>query len=239
MPGVEQDPVRPAPVAAQFHVVIAAGGACLTARRERLRAVALAARLEVFAAAALAQRAQAAARDLGQTQAGALRLQLRDQPCGVVVERDLRAADRRQAVAGGVLQQRLDQLGGGVGREAQPPLAVGAHEVEHALVPAPARAAARERARELIADLGLAGEAREQAGERLGALGVERDAPRPADRVPAPSRDRAQELAQPLVVREAQDGFAGGDRGVEVEGHEHRTIGRDGDETRARARLAL
>ena len=127
-------------------------------------------------------------RVVGQAQTGTGCGQLIDEPRGVAVERDQRAVDLGQAVGVGVLEQRLRELGRGVGGEAQPPVLIGPGEVEHALVAAASGAAALDRASECVGHIRRTRQARQQARERLGALGVERDAPRPLDGVPAAAR---------------------------------------------------
>ena len=106
-------------------------------------------------------------------------------------------------------EQRGDAPRLAVGGKAEPPALVGAREVHLADAgAAPAGAQARERAFELLGDLGAARDALQQPRERLGLFLAERQAPDALERIPAAPGDRAQELAHPLVVGEAQDGLA-------------------------------
>ena len=110
-------------------------------------------------------------------------------------------------------EQRRDGLGRGVRREAQPPVLVGAREVDQALLRPATCAPARDRAGERVANLGRTGQADQQARERLCLVGTERKAPRFCERIPATTGDRAQQLAQALVIREAQHGLVALERG--------------------------
>ncbi len=145
---------------------------------------------------------------IAEPQARGSRAQLSDQLRGPIVDREERTADRGQTAGLRVLEQLSYRLGRSVGGEAEPPVLVGPREIEEALICATSRAPAPDRAGERIADLGLAGQARQQARERLRLLGFEREAPHTLVRIPAAARDRAQELAQALVVGKAQHGLA-------------------------------
>ena len=196
--GRDQDPVLAAAVAAKLHVVSAAGAlmdAWRAGRRADIRARALAVGF---------QRAVG-----GVAQAHAIR------PCEqrlyrrhrAIVERHERTPDRWQAVGVGVLEQDAHGPRGGVGGEGQPPVLVGSGKVDEALPEVAPRALAFDRAGELTADVRLGRQTREQQRERLASIWVQRNAPRPRDRIPAPAGNRAQQLAQALVVGEAQDGL--------------------------------
>jgi len=65
-----------------------------------------------------------------------------------------------------MFEQLSGELRGGVGGEAQPPLPVGPGELDRALAAAAARARAIQGTGELAADLRLAGQRRQQLGER-------------------------------------------------------------------------
>jgi hypothetical protein len=213
MRGGDHDPVFPAAVAAQLHIVYERvpprrGSRTLLDLRERVRRV------------------------VGQAQAGGSCGQLLDEPRGVLIERYQRPADRGQAVGVRVLEQRLGELGRSVGGEAQPPVLIGPGEVEHAFVVAAAGAATLDCTGELVGHIRCTRQAGEQARERLRALWIEWDAPCPPDGVPPSPWDRAQQLTQALVVGEAQHGLTVSERSVEVGGgHEHRTIGNALDAT--------
>ncbi len=71
---------------------------------------------------------------------------------------------------------------------------------------------------ELVADVGFAGEPRQQPRERLGLFGLERDAPRPLRRIPAASGDRAKQHAQALVIGEPEHCLVALERGGECGG---------------------
>ena len=163
----------------------------------------------VLAPGAIAACEQSAPGGVAQPQAAALGVELVDQPCGVVVEWHQRAGDRRQVAGSGVLEQRRHRLRCRVGGEPEPPVLIRSREVQEALVAAAPRAAAPHRRRQRVAHVRLARQVPEQARERLGALGVERHAPGSPLWIPAPARDRAQKLAQALVVGKPQHGLAG------------------------------
>ena len=137
-----------------------------------------------------------------------MRAQRPDHLRGAIVDRKQRAADRRQAAGLRVFEQLSYGLGRGIGGEAQPPVLVGPREVDETLVCATSRPPAPDRAGERLTDLGLAGQARQQAREGLRVLGLEREAPHTLLRIPAAARDRAQQLAQAVVVGKAQHGLA-------------------------------
>jgi hypothetical protein len=69
------------------------------------------------------------------------------------------------------------------------------------------------RARQLGRDFGFVGQIVEQARQRLRLLGFQRQAPGAFRGVPAAAGDGAQQLAQPVVVGEAQHGFVVGHGG--------------------------
>ncbi len=128
-----------------------------------------------------------------------------------------------------MLEQRGHDLGWAVDGEGQPPALVRSRDVEHALVVAAEGALARQRAREGLAENGRERERVEEQRERLCALGVERDDPGAPSRIPAAAGERAQQLAQAVVVGEAEHRVAVVERGVEQVVHELWTIGRYGD----------
>lgn len=156
--------------------------------------------------------------------------QLLEQVRGALVHRDHRPADGRELACARVPEQGRDEVGVDIRGEGQPPVLVGTRELDEAL-PAPSPGPATpDPATELVADIRLAGKAGEQLRERLGLFWLQRHAPCTLQRVPAPSRYRAQQLAKPLVVGKAQDGLIADQRcGEGSEGHEPTTIGLDGD----------
>ncbi len=207
--GGEQDPVLAAAVAAELDVVAkgkAPGG------RFRIRA----AGTFVGPASPLgAKLGQRPARGLAEAHGAHVLGELLDELGSVIVERHQRASDRRQLARLGMLEQALHGLDRAIGGEAQPPVLVGAREVDHALVAAPLGTSAPDRAIELLAHVRFQLEPGEQLRERLGLVGAERHAPDPADGVPAAAWDRPQQLAQGIVVGEAQHGLVVGERGGE------------------------
>ncbi len=218
--GVDHDPAPPGAVAAHLDLVgepVAAGAGA--ARVGRLGHV---------APADLCQRVPCVARDLQSAAAAGERA---DDRRRLLVERHQAAVDQRQPVGAGVLEQGLDDLGRAVCRKAQPPALIRPREIDHALLPVPATAQPRELALELLADLGLAGQPRKQLADRLRALGIERHPPDPLLGVPAPARQRAQQLAQVVVVGKAQQRLSVLQVGVEGKRHEHCTIGAGEDAT--------
>ncbi len=160
-----------------------------------------------------AVREESATGGIGEPQARGSRAQLSDELRGPIVDRKERAADRGQAAGLRVLEQLSYGFGRSIGGEAEPPVLVGPREIEQALICATSRPPAPDRAGERLTHLGLAGKARQQARERLGLLGFERETPDTLGRIPAAARDRAQEFAQALVVGKAQHGLAASHRG--------------------------
>ena len=202
--GRDENPMPAATVAAKLDVV-----ALITIADRRLLALCAAPRLP----RAGAVREQSPSGGIGEPQAGGSRAQLFDQACGAIVDRKQRAADRGQAAGLRVLEQLSYGLGRSIGGEAQPPVLVGPRKIEQALICATSRPPASDRAGERLAHLGLAGQARQQARERLRLLGFEWQAPHTPVRIPASPRDRAQELAQAFVVGKAQHRLAASQRG--------------------------
>src|SRR5436309_2751009 len=83
-----------------------------------------------------------------------------------------------------VLEQLSYGLGRSVGGEAEPPVLVGPREIEEALICGTSRPPPPNRAGERLTHLRLAGQARQQARERLRLLGFERQAPHTLVRIP-------------------------------------------------------
>ena len=160
----------------------------------------------------------------------ALALELGHEPRGVLVQWHERAGDRRHLLRPRVFEQGRDSRVRDIGGKAQPPVPIGSHQIDEQAVTRAARAATGDRAGERVAHLRATGHTPEQARERLGLVGLERQAPHPPDWIPAAAGNRAQQLAQTLVVGEAQHRLIVLERcGEGSRGHEHSTIGIRGD----------
>ena len=160
-----------------------------------------------------AVREERATSGIAEPHARGSRAQPFDHLRGPIVDRNERAADRGQAASLRVLEQLGYGLGCSVGGEAEPPVLVGPREIDETLICATSRPPAPDRAGEPLAHLGLPGQARKQARERLRLLGFERETPHALVRIPAATRDGSQELAQAFVVGKAQHGLAASHRG--------------------------
>jgi len=115
---------------------------------------------------------------------------------------------------------------GGTFTVAIPQRIAGSGEVHETLITAALGAAAADQAFELAVHVGLAGETREQLRKGLRLVGTERHAPGALRGIPATTRDRAQQLAQILVVGKAHDGLVPIEDGGEGRWwHELSTIG--------------
>ena len=73
--------------------------------------------------------------------------------CGLLVDGQQPSLDRRDAVGARVLEQNLDEVPRAVGREAEPPVAVGPREIDQELSGRALGASTRERATERIGDV--------------------------------------------------------------------------------------
>ncbi len=222
----DQNPVLAAAVAAELDVVAGVRGAVRGAAGVRARGATVAGSPTRL----LGVGEQRAAREVAEAHARALLVESVEQLGGVVVDRHERAADLGHLARVRVFEQRGHGLGRGVGGEAEPPVAVGARDVEQQLAALAFGAAARDGAVELGAYFGRVGQPVEQQRERLRLVGLQRNAPRAFDGVPAAAGDRAQQHPQTVVVGKTQHGLVaregGGDGHV---GHGPPTIGAHGD----------
>jgi hypothetical protein len=206
---------------AQAHVArkLAGQRRVLGGDQDPLLAAAVSAELDVVAECPLVPRRRSASRELdegmgrviGQAQGRRSGEHRSHELRGALVERNQRAADRRQAVRLRVLEQRGDDIRSVVGGKAQPPRLVGPRDVDHALVVAPLRAAALQRPGKRIRDVHAARHGREQEHQRACPVGVQRNPPDSLLGIPPPPRDRAQQLAQALVIGKPQHGLAIGE----------------------------
>ena len=213
----DEDPVLAAAVSAELDV------------RPRLRAGSRARRRALgLGALALAQRLAG-----GLAETNPRVTQRADRRGRVVVQRHVRAPDRVQPLSLGVVEQPPEELRGTVRREAQPPALVRPREVDQALAASAAATAAVDRPRQSLLDVRRRGQAGEQPRERLGLLGFQRHAPDALLGVPAPPRDRAQQLPQVLVIGEAENRLVALERCCEgCAWHGPCTIGTGGDLSR-------
>jgi hypothetical protein len=195
-----------AAVATEGHVVLCIGS---------LAVVQTSARGSTVAVDAFGLYAQCATYRIREMHCAAGRAHPLDESRSIFVHRHQRSSDGGQLSRAGVLEQRSDGIGSCVGGEAEPPVLVRSREVDQAL-PAPASAARTlDRSGERPPYVRRTRQAREQTRERLCLVRLDRYAPGTLERVPAASGYGAQELAQILVVGEAQNSLVAGQRGGE------------------------
>ena len=207
--GVDQQPLPAAAVLSQLDVIG-------EPRRRRLRT-------SCGSTRCLCQRVASVVGELQARVALAARIQdLR----GVLIDRQQPALDFGHAIRRGMLEQCLDQVRGMVSRKAEPPILIGAREVDQYLVAGSLRAAALQTPAEGVRYLELVWHRLEQRAQRVGTVGVERHPPDARLRIPATPRDRTQQQAQMIVVREAEHRLPRCERRDESLRHRNREIRR-------------
>ncbi len=199
----DEDPVLAVAIATELHVIWGLARARVPLRVFR---IATAGRPHLIPAGN-GPGGKCAAGHLAKAQPSGLLAEILEHSRCAIVERHEGAPDGGHLARVGVCEQCGDWLRGGVGGEAQPPVLIGPGEVDEALVASAPGASATDQARQLEAHVRLAGEPGEEMSKSLGLVGFEGDAPGAPRGIPAAAGDRAQELAQVLVVGEAQHGL--------------------------------